>query len=130
MPSDLRPPDRLQVTLVQLAKLRRSRRKQGLRKKLAGTAERPRLTVYRSLKHIYAQIVDDVTGKTLASAGTIQDSVQGAGNKEGAAIVGKTLAQRAKDAGVSQVALDRNGFKFHGRIKALADAAREGGLQF
>ena len=98
--------------------------------KLAGTAERPRLTVYRSLKHIYAQIVDDVTGKTLASAGTVQDSVQGAGNKEGAAIVGKTLAQRAKDAGVSQVALDRNGFKFHGRIKALADAAREGGLQF
>lgn len=118
------------MQINELKQLRRSRRKQGLRKKLAGTAERPRLTVYRSLKHIYAQIVDDVTGKTLASAGTIQDGVQGAGNKEGAAAVGKTLAQRAKDAGVSQVALDRNGFKFHGRIKALADAAREGGLQF
>lgn len=118
------------MQINELKQLRRSRRKQGLRKRIVGTAEQPRLTVYRSLKHIYAQIVDDVTGKTLASAGTIQDHVEGAGNKTGATTVGKQLAARAKEAGVSKVSLDRNGFKYHGRLKALADAAREGGLQF
>jgi large subunit ribosomal protein L18 len=118
------------MQIQELKQLRRSRRKQGLRKRINGTAERPRLTVYRSLKHIYAQIIDDVTGKTLVSASTVQDNVTASGNKEGAAVVGKALAARAKEAGVQQVALDRNGFKFHGRIKALADAAREGGLQF
>lgn len=118
------------MQINELKQLRRSRRKQSLRKRILGTSERPRLTVYRSLKHIYAQIIDDVTGKTIVSAGTIQDGVADAGNKQGALTVGKTLAERAKSAGVTQVALDRNGFKFHGRIKALADAAREGGLQF
>jgi large subunit ribosomal protein L18 len=118
------------MQINELKQLRRSRRKQGLRKRINGTAERPRLTVYRSLKHIYAQIVDDVTGKTLVSAGTIQDNVANAGNKQGATEVGKVLAARAKEAGISKVALDRNGFTYHGRIKALADAAREGGLQF
>lgn len=118
------------MQINELKQLRRSRRKQGLRKRLVGTAEQPRLTVYRSLKHIYAQIVDDVTGKTIVSAGTVQDSIDGAGNKTGATEVGKQLAARAKEAGVSKVALDRNGFRYHGRVKALADAAREGGLQF
>jgi large subunit ribosomal protein L18 len=122
-----------QVTKMQINKLkqvRRGRRKMGLRKRINGTIERPRLTVYRSLKHIYAQIVDDVTGKTLAAASTVQDQTDGAGNKTGATAVGAALASRAKAAGVTQVALDRNGFKYHGRVKALADAAREGGLQF
>lgn len=118
------------MQINELKQVRRNRRKQGLRKHLSGTAERPRLTVYRSLKHIYAQIVDDVTGKTLVSASTMQDQSTGSGNKEGATAVGKSLASRAKEAGVTKVALDRNGFKYHGRLKALADAAREGGLQF
>ena len=118
------------MQINKLKQVRRLRRKHGLRKNLIGTAERPRLTVYRSLKHIYAQIIDDVTGKTLAAASTIQDQPSGTGNKEGATAVGKSLASRAKEAGVTLVALDRNGFKYHGRVKALADAAREGGLQF
>ena len=118
------------MQINELKQVRRRRRKLGLRKHLTGTAERPRLTVYRSLKHIYAQIIDDVTGKTLASASSIQDQGVGSGNKEGATVVGKNLASRAKEAGVTTVALDRNGFKYHGRVKALADAAREAGLQF
>ena len=118
----------MQTTL--LKQLRRQRRKTGIRKRIIGTPERPRLTVYRSLHHIYAQIIDDVSGKTLAAASTVQESVAAGGNKAAATAVGKALAERAKAAGITKVCVDRNGFKFHGRIKALADAARAGGLQF
>ena len=114
-----------------LKQVRRQRRKTGIRKRIIGTAERPRLTVFRSLNHIYAQIIDDVTSKTLASASSVQEKLEkGGGNVEAAKRVGKALAERAKAAGVTQVAMDRNGFKYHGRIKALADAAREAGLKF
>jgi large subunit ribosomal protein L18 len=115
----------------ELKQVRRQRRKTGIRKRIIGTPERPRLAVYRSLNHIYAQIIDDVASKTLASASSVQEKLEkGGGNKGAAAAVGKALAQRAKAAGVTMVAMDRSGFKYHGRLKALADAAREGGLQF
>ena len=115
-----------------LKKTRRARRKIGLRKRIHGTPERPRLTVFRSLKHIYAQVIDDVSGRTLASAsdqaGKGGKAVKG---KTGSAkSVGTTLAERAKKAGVTKVVFDRNGYIYHGRVKALADGAREGGLQF
>lgn len=111
--------------------LRRNRRKTGIRKRLFGTTERPRLTVYRSLKHIYAQIVDDLAGRTLVGTDSVQLKLpKGGGNKAAATEVGKALAQKAKAAGIEKVAFDRNGFKYHGRVKALADAAREAGLQF
>lgn len=114
-----------------LKQARRLRRKTGIRKRIIGTAQRPRLTVYRSLSHIYAQVIDDVTSKTLASASSVQEKLEkGGGNKDAASRVGKALAERAKAAGVTQVAMDRNGFKYHGRLKALADAAREAGLKF
>jgi large subunit ribosomal protein L18 len=111
---------------------RRERRRAGIRKRVRGTPERPRLSVRRSLKHIYVQVIDDLAGRTLASASSHEGEVStGAKGKTGAAkAVGKAIAQRAKDAGVSKVVFDRSGFKYHGRIKALADAAREGGLQF
>ncbi len=112
-----------------LKQVRRVRRKAGIRKGVIGTAAKPRLTVYRSLKHIYAQIIDDTTGKTLVAASSVQDHVAKSSNKVGAAEVGKALAQRAKAAGITAVAFDRNGFKFHGRLKALAEAARQGGLK-
>lgn len=118
----------MQATI--LKQQRRARRKIGIRKRVIGTTERPRLSVYRSLKHIYAQIIDDISGKTLVAASTVQEKSAKPGNKVGAAEVGKTLAQRAKAAGIKQVAFDRNAFKFHGRVKALADAAREAGLKF
>ena len=106
----------------------RFRRHMRVRKRVEGTAERPRLVVYRSLKHIYAQIVDDQSRRTLL---TVSDLTNGEGRKaERALVVGKALAERAKAAGVTQVIFDRGGFLFHGRVKALADAAREGGLQF
>jgi len=113
-----------------LKQARRQRRKTGIRKRVIGTSERPRLTVFRSVKHIYAQVIDDVTGKTLVSASTVQESVEKGGNKSAAEKVGTALAERAKAAGITKVAMDRNGFKYHGRLKALADAARKGGLQF
>ena len=102
------------------------------RKKVEGTPERPRLSVFRSGKHIYAQVIDDAAGKTLAAASTLDKELKGktAATREGAAAVGKALAERAKKAGVSRVVFDRGGFLFHGRVKALADAAREGGLEF
>lgn len=115
---------------------RRVRRQRRVRKKLQGNAERPRLCVFRSSKHIYAQIIDDVTGKTLAAAGTLEPSVKGGlangygGNKAAAAAVGKALAERAKGAGIDKVCFDRRSYKYHGRVQALAEAAREGGLQF
>ncbi len=106
---------------------RRSRRKTGIRKRISGTPERPRLTVFRSLNNIYAQIIDDLDGKTLASASSIK--AEKGGNVEAAKEVGKLIAEQAKGAGITQVAFDRNGFRYHGRVKALADAAREGGLK-
>ena len=115
--------------------MRLQRRKWSVRNHVSGTPERPRLSVYRSEKHIYAQIVDDVAGRTLAAASTVNADVRGADNKHGAnvaaaKVVGKAIAERAKAAGVTKVAFDRGGRKYHGRVKALADAAREGGLQF
>jgi len=110
------------------------RRHLRLRRRLQGTPERPRLCVYRSLKHIYAQVVDDLSGRTLVSASTQSAPLKGAlkspGNREAAAKVGELLAARAKDAGITQVCFDRGGRRFHGRVKALAEAARKGGLQF
>ena len=113
---------------------RLERRKFGIRKTLFGSTERPRLSVFRSDKHIYAQLIDDYAGRTLASAGSTLADVRGdlknGGNIEAAKRVGRAIAERAKSAGITKVAFDRGGRKYHGRIKALADAAREGGLQF
>ncbi|MBM4051559.1 MAG: 50S ribosomal protein L18 [Planctomycetes bacterium] len=109
----------------------RSRRKKGIRKRIQGTPDRPRLTVFRSLKHIYVQVIDDYAGRTLVSASTRDvDGAAPGGNSTAAATVGKAVAERAMKAGVQKVVFDRNGFRFHGRIKALADAARTAGLQF
>ncbi len=111
------------------ARVRRHRR---VRKKVSGTTERPRLAVFRSSAHIYAQVIDDAAGTTVASASTLDKELKGktAATREGAAEVGKILAERAKQAGISKVVFDRGGFLFHGRVKALADGAREGGLEF
>jgi len=114
-----------------LKQVRRKRRKTGIRKRIFGTPEKPRLTVYRSLNHIYAQIIDDLAGKTLVAAHSTQAGGSGnTGNNTGAAEVGKRLAEKAKSVGITRVAFDRNGFRYHGRVKTLADAVREGGLQF
>ncbi len=101
-----------------------------IRKKVSGTAARPRLAVFRSLKHIYAQVIDDRTGTTLVSASTTEKGSPDGGNVAGAAAIGKLIADRAKEKGISAVVFDRGGFLYHGRVKALADAAREAGLQF
>ena len=108
----------------------RVRRHLRVRKKVSGTAARPRLVVNRSAKHIFAQIIDDTAGKTLASASTLDASIRGeSGNKTAkSAQVGKLLAERAKAAGVETVVFDRGGYQYHGRVAALADGAREGGL--
>ena len=111
---------------------RRLRRKRGIRKRLHGTGERPRLTVFRSLKHIYVQIIDDDRGVTLCEASTrnkdLLEGLVSGGNIDAAKLVGTTLADRAKAKNIEAVCFDRNGYRFHGRIKALAEAAREGGL--
>ncbi|HWA93751.1 MAG TPA: 50S ribosomal protein L18 [Terracidiphilus sp.] len=99
-----------------------------IRQKLSGTTERPRLNVYRSLNHIYAQVIDDVQGVTVASASTIK--LKTGGNIAAAKEIGKTIAGLAKEKGVTKVVFDRGGYLYHGRIKALADAAREAGLEF
>jgi large subunit ribosomal protein L18 len=105
-----------------------------VRMKVSGTTERPRLCVYRSLGHIYAQVIDDRTGQTLVSASSVdkdtKKNLKGGGNIAAAKVIGKAVAERAKSAGVSKVVFDRGGYKYHGRVKALADAAREAGLQF
>ena len=104
-----------------------------LRKKISGTAECPRLAVFGSLKHIYAQIIDDTKGRTLASAGTVQDKlaeVKGTGNAHAAQAIGKLIAERAAALGITKVVFDRGGHIFQGRVKALAQAAREAGLKF
>ena len=113
---------------------RRKRRKARIRKRVFGTPERPRLTVFKSNRNIYAQLIDDLAGCTLCEASTqgksLRDSVANGGNRKAAAEVGRELATRAIDKGVSAVVMDRNGFRYHGRLKALADAARETGLKF
>lgn len=111
---------------------RRVRRKAGIRKAVFGGVDRPRLTVFRSNKHVYAQIINDLTGTTLvsASSGEKGEKVANGGNCAAAVEVGKRLAERAKQSSITAVKFDRNGYRFHGRIKALADAAREGGLKF
>ena len=101
-----------------------------LRKKLEGTAERPRLAVFRSLKHIYAQIIDDATGTTLVAASSQEKDLEVNGNINGAKKVGSLIAQRAKDKGISAVVFDRGGFQYHGRVASLAEGARESGLEF
>ena len=110
------------------------RRKYSVRKAVFGTVERPRLSVYRSSKHIYAQVINDMDGKTLASASSVEGetlgSLKNGGNIAAAKLVGKAIAEASKAAGVAQVAFDRGGRRYHGRVKALADAAREGGLKF
>jgi large subunit ribosomal protein L18 len=110
------------------ARLKRHKR---VRRKISGTAEIPRLDVFRSAKHIYAQIIDDVAGKTLVSASSLTKGFEAdGGNKEGAKAVGKALAEVAKAKGITKVVFDRGGYLFHGRVKELADAARDGGLEF
>jgi len=109
-----------------------------IRKKIAGTAERPRLSVYRSVNHLYAQVIDDNKGVTLVSAGTVEkgrgvakgEKRPTGGNVASAKEIGKLIAERAKEKGIKKVVLDRGGYLYHGRIKALADAAREAGLEF
>lgn len=126
------------VASVPVRKLSRDEQRQRVharvRTKVSGTAERPRLSVYRSVGHIYAQVIDDRSGRTLVSASSIDKEVKkglkGGGNIASAKAVGKIIAERAKAAGVVKVVFDRGGYKYHGRVKALADAAREAGLQF
>ena len=114
--------------------LHRKRVHDRVRTKVSGTTKRPRLCVYRSLGHIYAQVIDDRSGKTLVSASSVdgetKKNLKGGGNIAAAKVIGKAVAERAKAAGVQKVVFDRGGYKYHGRVKALADAAREAGLQF
>ena len=108
------------------------KRHERVRKHVTGTAERPRLNVFRSLNNIYAQIIDDTKGVTLVSASTLDKELKSnyGGNKEAAKAVGQLVAKRAKDAGITKVVYDRGGYLYHGRVKELADGAREGGLEF
>jgi len=122
------------MNTLEQKKNRRLRRKARVRSSVAGSLERPRLTVFRSNQHIYAQLIDDSGGRTICAASSREKDLAGeikvGSNKNAAAIVGRTLAARARMKGVRQAAFDRNGYRYHGRIKALADAARESGLQF
>jgi len=114
--------------------MRRLRRKRGIRKRIHGTGERPRLTVFRSAKHIYAQIIDDDRGVTLCEASTrgkdLREKIAYGGNISAAKVIGAALAERAVAKGIASVCFDRNGFRFHGRLKGLAEAVKEGGLKF
>ncbi len=120
---------RLKAPQRRAARLRRHRR---VRRSLTGTVDRPRLVVFRSARHIYAQVVDDVSGRTLASASTLDGALKGSGGpkRESARRVGSLVAERARASGVERVAFDRGGYAYHGRVAALAEGAREGGLQF
>ena len=116
---------------------RRDRIKHRIRKRIRGTEERPRLTVFRSVAHMYVQVVDDMTGHTIVAASTVEPAVKGSlesgakgGNVAGAKAIGKAVAERLIAKGVTRVVFDRNGFLYHGRVKAVADAAREAGLEF
>ena len=113
----------------------REKRHKRIRKNLSGSSQRPRLSVYRSLNHLYAQLIDDQTGKTIASMSTLSPDIKDklakdAGNVKGAALLGQALADACKKAGISNVVFDRSGYFYHGRVKALAEAARKGGLKF
>lgn len=116
---------------------RRDRIKFRIRKRMTGTPERPRLSVFRSVSHIYVQVIDDRTGQTVASASSIDAKVKremakgiGGGNIKGAEVVGKAIAERLKEKGITKVVFDRNGFLYHGRVRAVAEAARSAGLEF
>ena len=116
---------------------RRDRIKFRIRKRMHGTAERPRLSIFRSSTHIYVQVIDDLSGKTLAAASSVEPAVKGTmekgtrgANRKGAELIGKTIAERLKEKGISQVVFDRNGFLYHGRVRAVAEAARAAGLEF
>jgi large subunit ribosomal protein L18 len=117
-----------------LKEKRRLRRRHHVRRKIVGTAERPRLTVFRSSKHIYAQLIDDLTGNTLAAASSqtpeLRDQVKYGGNVKAAKVVGQKLAEVARAKGIAKAAFDRGHYRYHGRVKALAEGAREGGLEF
>jgi large subunit ribosomal protein L18 len=112
----------------------RKRRHHRIRMKISGTPQRPRLNVNRSLKHIYVQVIDDVAGHTLVAASTVEESLaqelKGKSKREQSVVIGKAIAQRALDAGIEEVVFDRGGYLYHGRVKALADGAREAGLKF
>ena len=118
---------------LRLKNKQRARRKLHVRKRVFGTADKPRLTVSRSLKHVWAQIIDDAAGRTLVGAGSgdrdLRDSVDKGGNVAAAAKIGAVLGERARVKGIERVAFDRNGYKYHGRVKALADAVRKAGLK-
>jgi large subunit ribosomal protein L18 len=122
------------VNQRKLVQVRRQRRQRHVRRRLFGTPERPRLAVFRSSKHIYAQVINDTTGTTLASASTLDPEIRSqhayGGNKAAAAVVGRVIAERAKKAGIDKICFDRRSYKYHGRVEALASAAREAGLQF
>jgi len=123
------------VNQRKIVEKRRLRRQRHVRKRLFGTVERPRLAVFRSSKHIYAQVINDATATTLAAASSLDEGVLGGetaygGNKAAAAAVGKAVAERARQAGIDKVCFDRRSYKYHGRVQALADAAREAGLKF
>lgn len=113
---------------------RRQRRRMRIRKRIRGSEERPRMSVFRSLQNIYVQLIDDDSGKTLCEANTrnvqVRDSIGYGGNKNAAAVIGKEIAERAKAKGIQSVVFDRSGFRYHGRVDALAAAAREAGLKF
>jgi large subunit ribosomal protein L18 len=116
---------------------RRDRIKYRIRKKMRGTSDRPRLSVFRSVSHIYVQVIDDLAGTTVASASSIEPAVKAqltgelrAGNRKGAELIGKTIAERLKEKGITRVIFDRNGFLYHGRVRAVAEAARQAGLEF
>lgn len=110
---------------------RREKIKTGIRKRISGTTERPRLSVYRSNKAIYAQVIDDTEGKTLVAASTLSKDFSGSGTKiEQSKALGQLIAEKAKAAGVNKIVFDRNGYLYHGRVKSLAEGAREGGLDF
>ncbi len=121
------------TTTTKDKQLARNRRHYRVRKKVSGTANRPRLAVFRSNKHITAQVIDDRAGRTLAAASSVERDLRqagGTGNKTAAATVGRLVAERARAAGVSRVVFDRGGFLYHGRVAAVADSAREAGLEF
>ena len=116
---------------------RRDRIKYRIRKRMTGTSQKPRLSVFRSVSHIYVQVIDDMNGQTIASASTVDPKVKGGmpkgvagGNIKGAELIGKAIAERLKEKGITKVVFDRNGFLYHGRVRAVAEAARSAGLEF
>ena len=122
---------------IRTIKDRRDRIRLRQRKRIHGTSERPRLSIFRSVAHIYAQVIDDLSGTTLVSASSVDPSLKGTfasgargGNRKGAEVVGQAIAERLKEKGITRVVFDRNGFLYHGRVRAVAEAARQAGLQF